>query len=144
MKAFLVGFNSDMLTFLRGFLTRCCKRVFLYQGKNSAIIHLSCLPCSSKVFGVAELASTFYILKNLSSCWFVLGGLSLKMASFTFHLHWYLSGPHIESTHDQPPYANSTLGINCRPFISLILCDRIMKLTYWWLYLKSIVVVYKC
>lgn len=48
-------------------LFQCCKEGFLHQGKDSDIIHLSCLP---RTFDVVELTRAFFLSKNAPQHWF--------------------------------------------------------------------------
>ncbi len=47
----------------------CYDGVFLHQGKDSAIMHFSCLPWSFRPFDVLELTSAFFFLKNVANRW---------------------------------------------------------------------------
>ncbi len=76
------------------------RRGFLHQGMDSAIIHFSGLPWSSRPFDVVELTSAFFLLKNVANqgfcylsyrCFFVFFNDGL------LHFHQYLLGLHIGS-----------------------------------------------
>ena len=92
------------------------KGFFFHQGKNSAIIHFSCLPWSSRPSDVAKLHSTFLPFVPNCFCnfsfWFA---LFFQPDDDFPHLYRHLFGPL-----EYPITGTKCKFKNSRPFICLI------------------------